>query len=117
MNSDVRKKISEAFLSHAPGCDDCVDQCVLDRHFHRSLIASKRVKEHALTEDDRKFIREALANYVEILLERNFWSLAHLSKKQPLHDIDPVLANEVYRICLNVDELKAILYFDSDKDE
>jgi hypothetical protein len=75
------------------------------------------VIEHDLTENDRKFIREALENYLELLMERNFWSLAHLSKKQSLHDIDPFLANEVYQICLNVDELKALLYFDSSRDD
>ena len=113
VSTDPRKRISEAFLSDAPGGSDCVDRRLLEGHYYKSLLASKNTEEHNLTQDDREFIKEALEGYVDFLIGKNFWSLAHLSKKRSLHEIDPFLANEVYRICLNVDELKAILYFDS----
>lgn len=113
MTVDPRKQISEAFLSDAPGCSSCVDQCLLDGHYHKSLLAAKRCLENTLTQKDRQFINSALHVYVGILIERNFWNLAHLSKERSLDEFDPLLGNAVYRICLNMDELRAILYFDS----
>jgi hypothetical protein len=113
MGVDARKLISEQFLSDAPGCGNRVHQSVLDGHYQKSIIAANRSKDDTLTQNDREFIYHALCHYADMLVEKNFWHLAHLSKERSLHEIDPHLANAIYRACLDVDELKSILYFDS----
>lgn len=110
---DPRKKISEGFLSDAPGCSGHIDQCILDGHYYKSLMMAKRCLDGNVTQEDLAFISAALKSYADTLIERNFWNLAHLSKKRSLNEIDPMIANAVYQICLNVDELKLILYADS----
>ena len=117
MSTDPRKRISNEFLEDAPGHAGCVDQRLLNGDYTKSILIATRCKENQLTENDRLFIRYKLHDYADLLLERNFWNLAQLSKRRALHEIDPHLANEVYRICLNIDELKAILYFDSARED
>lgn len=115
MRTDPRKVIADEFLSDAPGRSDCVDQCLLDGHYRKSLLAAIRSLDNTLTDEDRSFIHTALQNYAGMLLERNFWNLAHLAKERPISEFDPALATAIYRTCVNVDELRSLLYFDSAK--
>jgi hypothetical protein len=110
---DPRKKLSQRFLYDAPGCGKDVDRCIFEGHYYKSLVAARNAKENRITDQDRVFISEALRIYADSLLEWNFWDLAHLAKKRPIADIDPVLADALYSMCLNIDEFKALLYFDS----
>ena len=111
---DPQKTITAAFMAEAPGCATSVDPRILNGHYQKALEAAKQIEKANLENIDKAFVCEALKHYANSLLNENFWHLAQLEKKKPISNFDPVMANQMYLICTCIDELRALLFIDSE---